>query len=261
MTEATLSEATLTLTADPFADERPGPGVAALFEDVVGEGATWSHVLKRGTALRITDPTGRANVGAMFYNWENPTERYNMPDTLKAQHTARLTAGDVLYSDMGRVLCSITHDSLGWHDPLSGCSNAALVQEKYGAGTYQSLRNACHRNAFDGFVIELEKHGLSARDMAAPVNFFSKVVVDEAGDMTFVGGHSVPGEFLELRAEMNVLVILNTCQHPLDPNPVYAPQAVALSVRRVPPPAADDPCRVSRPENGRGFTLTERYFL
>ncbi len=259
--QTALTEATLTLPEDPFLDEGPGAGATVFFEDVVREGATWSHVLKRGTALRITDPTGRANVGAMFYNWENPTERYNMPDTLKAQHTARLTAGDVLYSDMGRVLCSITHDSLGWHDPLSGCSNAALVRETYGDGTYQTLRNACHRNAFDGFVVELEKYGLSARDMVAPVNFFSKVVVDEAGGMMFVSGHSVPGEFLELRAEMNVLVILNTCQHPLDPNPVYAPQAVALSVRRVPPPSADDPCRVSRPENGRGFTLTERYFL
>jgi hypothetical protein len=60
---------------------------------------------------------------------------------------------------------------------------------------------------------------------------------------------------------MNVLVILNTCQHPLDPNPRYAPKPVSLSVRRVPPPAADDRCRISRPENGRGFALTERYFL
>ena len=64
-------------------------------------GATWSHVLKRGTALRITDSEGGANVGALFYNWDNPAERYNMPDTLKAQHIARLTRGDVLYLGHG----------------------------------------------------------------------------------------------------------------------------------------------------------------
>ncbi|MGE0392161.1 MAG: urea amidolyase associated protein UAAP1 [Vicinamibacterales bacterium] len=232
-----------------------------LFTDVVREGATWSHVLKRGTALRITDPTGRANVAAMFYNWENPTERYNMPDTLKAQHIARLTAGDVLYSDMGRILCSVTHDSLGWHDPLSGISNAALVRQKYGEGSYQRLRNAWHRNAQDGFIVELEKYGLSARDMVAPLNFFSKVVVDDTGAMRYVPGHSTAGACVQLRAEMNVLVMLNTCQHPLDPNPAYDPQAVDLAVLRVPPPAADDPCRVKCPENGRGFTITERYFL
>jgi urea carboxylase-associated protein 2 len=232
-----------------------------LFEDIIQPAATWSHVLKRGTALRVTDIEGGANVGAIFYNWENPSERYNMPDTLKAQHIARLTRGYVLYSDMGRILCSVTEDSVGWHDPLSGCSNAALVNAKYGEARYQEHRNDYHRNAYDSFAIELTKYGLSERDMAAPVNFFSKVVVDNAGRMTFVRGNSKPGAYVELRAEMNVLVILNTCQHPLDPNPAYDPRRVHLSIRRVPAPAADDVCRVSRPENARGFILTERYAL
>ena len=232
-----------------------------LFEDFVHGGATWSHVLKRGTALRITDPMGRANVGAILYNWENPTERYNMPDTLKAQHIARLTEGDVLYSDMGRILCAIVADTVGWHDPLSGCSNAALVKGKYGDIRYQEARNDCYKNAYDGFVVELAKYGLSARHMAAPINFFSKVVVDDDGAMRFVADHSRPGAFVELRAEMNVLVILNTCQHPLDPSRTYAPAAASLSIRRAAPVAADDKCRTSRPENGRGYTLTERYFL
>jgi urea carboxylase-associated protein 2 len=232
-----------------------------LFADLIEPGATWSHVLKRGTALRITDTIGGANVGALFYNAEQPTERYNMPDTLKAQHVSRLTRGNVLYSDMGRILCSITQDSVGWHDPLSGCGNASLVRAKYGAAAYQEHRNGWHQNAYDSFVIELEKWGLSARDLAAPLNFFSKVVVDDSGAMRFVSGHSPAGAVVELRAEMNVLVILNTCQHPLDPNPRYAPRPVELAVRRVAPPAADDICRTSRPENGRGFILTERYFL
>ena len=232
-----------------------------MFEETISPAATWSHVLKRGTALRITGTEGGANAGAIFYNWENPAERYNMPDTLKAQHTAHLTRGHVLYSDMGRVLCSITADTLGWHDPLSGCSNAALVEAKYGAARYQEHRNAWHQNACDGFFIELAKYGLSPRDMTACVNFFSKVVVDDAGDMHFVSGHSKPGASVELRAEMNVLVILNTCQHPLDPNPRYAPKPVQLSIGKVASPAVDDPCRTSRPENERGFVLTERYFM
>jgi urea carboxylase-associated protein 2 len=230
-----------------------------LFEDRIEPGATWSHVLKRGTALRITDTEGGANVGALFYNWENPVERYNMPDTLKAQHIARLTSGDVLFSDMGRILCSIVDDTAGWHDPLSGCGNAELVESKYGEARYQEHRNAFHRNACDEFLIELAKYGLSARDMTAPLNFFSKVVVDEIGDMRFAAGHSQPGMSVELRAEMHVLVILNTCQHPLDPNPVYAPRPVTLAVRTAGAAAADDLCRIGRPENARGFILTERY--
>jgi urea carboxylase-associated protein 2 len=232
-----------------------------LFEELLQKSATWSHVLKRGTTLRITDIQGNANVGAIFFNCENPAERYNMPDTLKAQHIARLTRGNVLYSDMGRILCSITEDQVGWHDPLSGCSNAAGVRTKYGDARYQEHRNDCHQNAYDSFVIELAKHGLSARDMAAPINFFSKVAVTDTGAMQFVSGNSKPGMFVELRAEMNVLVVLNTCQHPLDPNPKYEPRTVHLSIRKTPPVACDDACRLSRPENDRGFILTERYFL
>ena len=116
-----------------------------LWEETVQPAASWSHVLKRGTSLRITDTEGGANAGALFYNFECPAERYNMPDTLKAQHIARLTKGFVLYSDMGRVLCSIVEDSVGWHDPIGGCSSAALVLAKYGEARYQERRNKCHQ--------------------------------------------------------------------------------------------------------------------
>ena len=232
-----------------------------LFEEMVPPGASWSHVLKRGTALRITDLEGGANVGALFYNFECPVERYNMPDTLKAQHIARLTAGFVLYSDMGRILCSITQDTAGWHDPLAGCSNAAMLRARYGEARYQEHRNDYHKNGLDSFLVELGKWGLGPRDLTANINFFSRVTVADDGAMSFVPGNSKAGDYVELRAEMNVLAILNTCPHPLDPSPTFSPKPVHLSIRRVPAPAAGDACRVSRPENGRGFTLTERYFL
>jgi uncharacterized protein len=234
---------------------------SVLFEEQVAGGAMWSHLLKRGTSLRITDLEGGANAGAMFYNFENPSERYNMADTLKAQHIAQLTTGFVLYSDMGRILCSVTDDSVGWHDPIGGWSNEAMVRAKYGEARYQEHRNDCHKKGRDCFLTELGKFDFGERDLTASVNFFSKVTVNNEGAIAFVPGNSKAGDFVELRAEMNTLVVLNTCQHPLDPNPKYEPKPVLLSVRRVPPASADDPCRLSRPENGRGFVLTERYFL
>jgi urea carboxylase-associated protein 2 len=232
-----------------------------LWEETVPGGATWSHVLKRGTILRMTDLHGGANAGALFYNFECPVERYNMADTLKAQHIAKLTEGFVLYSDMGRILCSVVHDSVGWHDPIGGCSNAALVKAKYGEARYQECRNAYHKNARDSFLVELAKWGLGARDLVPNVNFFSRVDVDGDGAMAFHSGNSAAGAAIELRAEMNLLVVLNTCQHPLDPSAKYDPRPVELSIRRGAPAGPLDPCRTSRPENERGFTLTERYFL
>lgn len=232
-----------------------------LFEELVPAGATWSHVLKRGTALRLTDVEGGANCGALFYNWENFAERYNMPDTLKAQHIAKLTTGNVLFTDMGRILCSIIGDTVGWHDPLSGCANEKLVTAKYGEARYQQHRNDYYKAALTLFRVEIAKYGMTPRDMTAVINFFSKVVVDDGGAMTFVPGNSKAGDSVDLRAEMNTLVVLNTCPHPLDPNPQYAPKPVLLQVRKVAAPGPDDACRVSRPENGRGFILTERYHL
>jgi urea carboxylase-associated protein 2 len=229
------------------------------WEEMVQPGATWSHVLKRGTALHITDVEGGANVGAIFYNFECPVERYSV-DTLKAQQVALLSKGCVLYSDMGRILCSITEDAAGGHDPIGGCSNAALVKQKYGESHYQDSRNDYYKNARDGFLIELEKWGLGPRDLTPNINFFSLLRVSGDGSIAYQSSSSGPGSFVELRAEMNVLTILNTCQHPLDPNPKYQPKPVRLSIRSVPPPREDDFCRTFRPENGRGFTLTERYF-
>jgi urea carboxylase-associated protein 2 len=232
-----------------------------LFEEVLQPGAAWTHILKRGTALRITDIEGSANIGAVLYNNDCPVERLNIPDTLKAQHIAKLSQGAVLYSDMGRVLASITEDSLGWHDPLGGCLSAEALASKYGEARYQEHRNAFYKNARDSFLIELEKYGLGPRDLIPNINFFSKVVVADNGNLTFQPGHSTPGSYLELRAEMNVLLILSGCPHPLNPNPTYAPKPVLLTLKKVLPPALHDICRAFRPENGRGFTLTERYFL
>ena len=232
-----------------------------LWGDTVQPGSSWSLILRRGRELRIEDLEGGANVGAIFYNFDCPVERYNMPDTLKAQHTAHLTNGFVLYSDMGRVLCSITEDTCGWHDPLGSHNDAAAVGKKYGESSYQRERNAWHRNTRDNFLVELAKYGLGIRDLPANMNFFSRIVVADDGAMKFVEGNSKPGDSVTLRAEMNLLVILDTGQHPLDPNPRYAPKPVKFAVREAAPVAADDPCRLFRPENARGFINTERYFL
>ena len=203
---------------------------------------------------------GGANVGLMAYNADQPLDRLNLPDTLKAQYTAKLTRGHVLMSDMARALLSITADTAGWHDPLGGHGNAALVQRNYGVATYQEKRNDWHRNAHDNFLIELGKHGLGKRDLVANVNFFSRLDVDAEGAMKFHPGNSAAGAHVDLRAEMNVLVVLNTCQHPLDPNPRYAPRPVRLTVLKTPPPGPDDFCRIFRGENQRSFILTERLF-
>jgi len=231
-----------------------------LWEETVPGGNHWSGVLRRGSALRLTDLEGGANVAALFYNREEKLERYNMPDTLKAQYTAYLTTGNVCYSDMGRVLCSIIGDSVGWHDTFCGVSDAALVAQKYGSANFQSHRNDMLRSGRDGLLIELGKWGLGKRDLVANVNFFSKVTADDAGRLHFQPGHSQAGDTVDLRFDMDVLVVLSTAPHPLDPRPQYKPAAVKLTAWHVGTAPADDVCRNACPQNQRGFINTERFY-
>src|SRR5215468_10060219 len=161
-----------------------------IHEETLGGGLAWSRRIKRHQVLSIVDVSGGACVSALFYNARDPLERYNMPDTLKAQYTAFLTAGRVLYSDMGRILVSITADSCGWHDTIAGCGDSAALRERFGEGSYQELRNEFHRNARDNFIVELSKHGLGKRDVVANVNFFVRVVVDDQGGMSFAESNS-----------------------------------------------------------------------
>jgi len=232
-----------------------------LVDEPLRGGQMWSRVLKRGQVLRLTDVEGGGSVAALLFNADRPLERYNMPDTLKAQHIARITAGNVLYSDMGRVLCSVIADSCGWHDTITGLDNAVHSLEKFGRGDYQALRNDWYRNSRDNLLVELAKYGLGKRDFGPNLNLFVKIAVDADGKLGWVPGHSKPGAFIELRAEMNTLIVLSNTPHPLDPSSSYRAKPVQLGVRLAAPVAADDPCRVSCPENERGFTLTEAYFL
>jgi urea carboxylase-associated protein 2 len=240
------------------------PVVTTGAAETLRHGQGWSRVLLRGQILRITDTTGKACVSALFYNAHNPIERYNVADTLKAQYTAFLTAGRVLYSDMGRVLVSIIGDSCGWHDTIGGCGSAASQLARFGAGDYQTLGNDFYRNARDNFIVELSKVGLGKRDIVANVNFFTRLRVDQAGGLSSVEASSHPGAYVDLRADMDTLVVLSNTPPPVTTATEYpgADATVTLAVRVASGRERSgprDPCLLSRPENARGFALTAAY--
>lgn len=221
----------------------------------------WSRIIGRHKTLRLIDLEGGANAGMLLYHAGERHERYNMPDTLKGQHIFYLRAPYCVHSDMGRLFASITEDTVGWHDTVCGASDAKLVQAKYGEKTFQSARNEFHRNGRECFLIELAKWGLGERDLVPNLNWFSKVVSDDAGRLTFVTGNSKAGDHVDLRFDMDTLVILNTCQHPLDPDPAYHPRRVKLEVFNTPLPRLDDPSFSVRPENARAHRNTEDFYL
>ncbi|MBU1284041.1 MAG: urea carboxylase-associated family protein [Gammaproteobacteria bacterium] len=232
-----------------------------LYEELVPGGGHTSFVLKRGQLLRISDIEGGANASLLLLNANEKSERLNLPDSLKCQHTAKLTAGHCLYSDMGRVLAAITADTCGWHDSFGGVLNAEEVDEKYGSGNYQQLRNGFFRNGVDNLLVEMGKWNLGLADLLMCLNLFSKVTVDSDGCFHFQPGNSKAGDYIELYAPMDTLVVLTALQHPMDPNPVYAPKPLQLSWHKVESDGISVLCRTSRPENARGFHNTERLYI
>ncbi len=232
-----------------------------LYEETVPGGGHTSFVLKRGQLLRLTDIEGGANVSLLLFNAVEKSERLNLPDTLKGQHTAKLTAGHCLYSDMGKVLAAITADTCGWHDSFGGVLNAEEVAEKYGQGRYQELRNGFFRNGTDNLLVEMGKWNLALPDLLMNLNLFSRVDVDANGAFQFQPGNSQAGAYVELYAPMDTLVVLTALQHPIDPNPQYAPKPVQLAWSKVQSDGISVLCRTSRPENGRAFHNTERQYL
>jgi uncharacterized protein len=231
----------------------------SFFSESIEGGKHRSWVLGAGTLLRLTDLEGGANVGMLFYNPVNPLERYNAPDTLKCQHTFKLTRGHCLYSDMGRIFCSITQDSVGWHDTACGTTSREQVAQRWGEKTYQQNRNGWTQNGLDAFLVEGGKYGLGKRDLAANVNWFSKAAADQDGALQFDPSNSRAGSHVELRFEMDALLLLHTCPHPLNPAREYPRRPVQVQLSKAGPVPADDFCRNSRPENGRGFANTEQY--
>lgn len=237
------------------------PDENVLYEDVIPGGAHWSMELRRGTLLRLVDEAGGGNVGMLLFNPRNLLERYNAPDTLKCQHTFKLTQGHCLYSDMGRIFCSITRDTCGWHDTVCGNLTDARLAAKWPVRRYQEARNDWTISGEHSFAVELAKYGLGKRDMAANLNLFSRVGVDEAGNLAYGEQQSRAGDSIDLRFEMDTLVVFHTCPHPLDDAPDYPKRPIRYLLLAADPPGERDLCRDSRPENQRGFENNRLYHL
>lgn len=234
----------------------------ALYTTHLPGGHHWSLRLRRGTTLKLSVQQAGTNAGLLCYNPENLLERLNLPDTLKCQHTFKLTRGHCLYSDMGRIFASITQDDLGWHDSVGGnLMRHHLVGKGWQPVSYQQAHNDWTLTGHDAFLVELAKYGLGRRDLAANLNLFSRVESDDTGRLRYITDHGEPGNSVTLRFEMDTLVVLHTCPHPLDPSPDYPRRGVDVRLGVAPPPDENDACFRSRPENARGFENNRLYHL
>jgi uncharacterized protein len=213
----------------------------------------WYHAtrLTRGEALRIVNTTGTSAVSLLAWSVADTSERLHLMDTMKIQWSISLCKGRILYTDMGRVALSIVEDTSGAHDALVGPTTLASMQAVFGPGAW--------RNSRDNFLAATAKLGLSRRDIHPCINFFAPVSVDAHGRFVWDAGQRTAGDFVDLRAEMDLWIIVSNAGHPLDPALTVAPGPIDLMRFAVSPPRVDDICRLGSPEATRAFDFTERH--
>ncbi len=236
-------------TGAPVARER------MRWDDVVAPGGDSSRVLPRGAVIRLTDLEGDACANVLVYNAAQPRERLNVADTVKVQWQAYLGAGSLLLSDMGRVLLTVVADTSGRHDALCGASNCLRNAAKYGDGAV----HGGHPNARDRFAVALAKHGLGRRDVVPNVNFFKGVTVAPGGALRFDDRAVAAGAYVELRAELPVIMVVANTPHVLDPRPEYTVTPLRVSAWTDAAATRASPEWTATPEAERAFLQTEEF--
>lgn len=197
----------------------------AVSREVVGAGDYYLEVVKAGETFRILDLEGNQAADTLFFNAADPSERYSATDTLREQGNVYLSAGSKLRSNHNRVMLEIVADTCGRHDTLGGACATESNTVRY------DLEKRCMHACRDSWMLaiaENPQYGLSKRDISHNINFFMNVPITAAGGLTFEDGISAPGKYVELRAEMDVLVLISNCPQLNNPCNGYNPTPIEV---------------------------------
>ena len=191
-------------------------------------GDYWLGRVEQGQIFRITDLEGNQAADTLFFNAANPHESYSAFDTIRAQEAVYLTTGSVLMSDESRPMMTIVADTCGRHDTLGGACAGESNTVRY------ALEKKTMHSCRDSWMLALsDEHvelGLTKRDVSHNVNFFMNVPVTPEGGLTFEDGVSAPGKYVEMRSEMNVLVLISNCPQLNNPCNGYNPTPISVSI-------------------------------
>ena len=196
---------------------------AAIVDDeIVPAGRPWGRIIERGQTLRIVDLHGQQAVDFLCFDAADPTDRYNAANTLKVRGTAYIECGMTLYSDAGNPLFTITADTMGRHDTIYGCCSNANNRLRYGVGPGP--------NCYDNFREILGRFGLNESAIVANINFFMQVPIGQDGQITVASDVSVAGNYVDLRAERDVIAVLSNCPQMHNPCNGFNPTPIRVKV-------------------------------
>ena len=197
----------------------------AIYSERVKAGTGWMHTLRTGQILRIIDLCGNQSVDMLIYNAHDTAERYNVNNTLAAQRKALIELGTEIRSNDDNVMLRVVADTCGEHDTLgSGCSAEGNTIRYTDKTRYM---HSCR----DTFVRKfLDTPAMSKRDQTCNLNFFTKVLLDPAGHLEFADGISAAGKYVDLLAEMDVVILVSNCAQLNNPCNDYNPTPVEMII-------------------------------
>ncbi|MFN4240836.1 MAG: urea amidolyase associated protein UAAP2 [Erythrobacter cryptus] len=209
------------MTSDPALSGLSG---TIIHDEIVPARAPWRHHLARGQTLRIVDVEGNQAVDFLAYSAADDAERYSAQDTLAAQGNLFLKAGSVLLSNEGRAMLTITASAVAYHDTIGGACSCESNTLRYGHHTRH--QHACVENFLEANLAD----GRGKRDIVSNVNFFMNVPVLEDGTLGIVDGISAPGLWVDLRAEMDVILVVSNCPQINNPCNGFNPTPVRMII-------------------------------
>ncbi len=199
----------------------------AAFREIILAGDYFMKVVKKGQTFRILDLEGNQAADTLFYNADDPSERYSAVDTIREQGNVYLTAGTKLLSNENKVMLEIVADTCGRHDTLGGACATESNTVRYALD--KKCMHAC-RDSWMLAVAENEQFGMSKRDITHNINFFMNVPVTKDGGLTFEDGISAPGKYVEMKTFMDTIVLISNCPQLNNPCNGYNPTPVELII-------------------------------
>jgi uncharacterized protein len=199
----------------------------AVFRQVVPAGDYWIDIVKSGQVLRIVDVEGNQAADTLFFNAADVAERYSAVDTIREQRNVYLSCGSKLLSTAGNVMAEIVADTVGRHDTLGGACASESNTVRY--ALEKRTMHACR----DSYLLAVAQHdrlGLGKRDLSHNINFFMNVPVTTDGGLTFADGLSGPGQYVELRAAMDIIVLISNCPQLNNPCNAYNPTPLEVLI-------------------------------
>ncbi|MGD8591285.1 MAG: urea carboxylase-associated family protein [Gammaproteobacteria bacterium] len=199
----------------------------AIYREIVPAGNYFMKRLNAGETIRILDLEGNQAADTLFYSADDPTERYSAVDTIREQGNVYLTTGTKLISNEGNVMLEIVADTCGRHDTLGGACATESNTVRY--ALEKKCMHAC-RDSWMLAVAENDEFGMTKRDITHNINFFMNVPVTEQGGLTFEDGISAPGKYVELKAAMDVIVLISNCPQLNNPCNGYNPTPIEVLI-------------------------------